>query len=164
MAALPLKSQSAIALGRIEGDYEFREITPTIKHIRPVKWLKTIPRSQFDQDLLYSLGAFTTVCQIKRNDAENRVLKMLEKGGNVRKNGTTTESVEVIKDLDPSEIVDIEQHARDQIVKYVAAKFSGHGLARLVFSISCKNWLIHPLCFDFAGATVLIRSGNGPDN
>jgi restriction system protein len=100
------------------------EITPAIRHIRPVKWLKTIPRSQFDQDLLYSLGAFTTVCQIKRNDAENRVLKILEKGGNVRRNETTTESVEVIKDLDLSEIVDIEQHSRDQIVKYVGAKFS----------------------------------------
>ena len=58
IVALPLKSQSAIALGRIEGDYEFRELTPQVKHIRPVKWSGIIPRSQFDQDLLYSLGAF----------------------------------------------------------------------------------------------------------
>ena len=37
---LPLKSQSSIVLGRVEGDYEFREISPLIKHIRSVKWLK----------------------------------------------------------------------------------------------------------------------------
>lgn len=85
IVALPLKSQSAIALGRIEGDYEFRELTPQVRHFRPVKWLKVIPRSQFDQDLLYSLGAFSTVCQIQRNNAEMRVEKMIEKNANIRK-------------------------------------------------------------------------------
>jgi restriction system protein len=64
-------------LGKVEGDYQFKEVTPNIKHIRPVKWLRTVPRSQLDQDLLFSLGAFTTVCQIKRNDAESRVRKIL---------------------------------------------------------------------------------------
>jgi restriction system protein len=76
LVALPLKSQSAIALGRIEEDYNYKELAPTIRHTRPVKWLKTIPRSQFDQDLLFSLGALMTVCQIKRYDAENRITKM----------------------------------------------------------------------------------------
>lgn len=78
--ALPLKSQSSIVLGRVEGDYEFREISPTVKHIRPVKWLRTVPRSEFDQDLLYSLGAFSTVCEISRNNAEERIKKILQKG------------------------------------------------------------------------------------
>ena len=36
MLALSLKSQSSIVLGRVEGDYEFRELTTNIKHIRPV--------------------------------------------------------------------------------------------------------------------------------
>jgi hypothetical protein len=31
--------------------------------------------------------------------------------------------------------MNIEQHARDQITKYIAAKFSGHGLTRIVESI-----------------------------
>ena len=68
--ALPLKSHSSIVLGSVEGDYEFREISSTIKHTRPVKWLKIVPREQFEQDLLNSLGAFSTVCQIERHDAE----------------------------------------------------------------------------------------------
>ena len=73
IVALPLKLQSSIALGKVEGEYEFKEISPTIKHTRPVRWLRMVARSEFDQDLLFSLGAFTTVCEIRRNDAENRV-------------------------------------------------------------------------------------------
>ena len=83
LVALPLKTQSAIAIGKIESNYEYKELANNIKHIRQVKWLKTIPRSSFDQDILYSLGAFMTVCKIERNDAENRVKKILEgKGSN----------------------------------------------------------------------------------
>ena len=37
LIALPLKSQSAIVLGKVQGDYEFNELTPNIKHIRRVK-------------------------------------------------------------------------------------------------------------------------------
>ena len=57
LVALPLKLQSAIAIGKIEGDYEYREdLGEDIHHTRRVKWLKTIPRISFDQDLLYSLA------------------------------------------------------------------------------------------------------------
>ena len=38
LTALPVKSQSAIVLGKVEGDYQFKEVTPIIKHIRPVNW------------------------------------------------------------------------------------------------------------------------------
>ena len=82
LVALPLKTQSSIAIGRIEGDYEYREISPEVKHIRKVKWLKIIPRSEFDQDLLFSLGAFSTVCEIKRNDAEKSFTLIRGKGKN----------------------------------------------------------------------------------
>jgi restriction system protein len=78
LIALPLKKQKAIAMGQIEGDYEYRPNETGLRHIRRVSWVKTIPRSRFDQDLLYSLGSFMTVCQISRNDAENRILKLLD--------------------------------------------------------------------------------------
>jgi predicted Mrr-cat superfamily restriction endonuclease len=42
--------------------------------MRPVRWLKAeVPRDVFRQDLLYSFGAFMTVCEISRNDALQRV-------------------------------------------------------------------------------------------
>jgi restriction system protein len=49
IVALPLKSQSSIALGRVEGNYEFKEISPNIKHTRPVRWLRMVARSEFDK-------------------------------------------------------------------------------------------------------------------
>ena len=49
LVALPLIKQSAIAFGRILGEYEYREITPDVRHIRKVEWIKNIPRSAFEQ-------------------------------------------------------------------------------------------------------------------
>lgn len=122
LVALPLKTQSAIAIGKVVGDYEYKELTNNIKHIRRVKWLKTIPRSAFDQDILYSLGAFMTVCQISRNNAGNRVKELLQK-----------EAIDVGKEPEViEEIIDIEEYARDQIVKFIGRNFKGHNLARLV--------------------------------
>ena len=72
LVVLPLKTQSAIAIGEVIGAYAYRnDLGLYIFHTRPVKWIKTdISRSQFDQDLLYSFGAFMTVCQVERNNAE----------------------------------------------------------------------------------------------
>ena len=124
--ALPLKSQSAVAFGNIVGEYEFRKDVESTRHIRKTEWIKTIPRSSIDHDILYSLGAFMTVCQVERNDAENRVRTLRERG------------VMPIVDLtreEGGEAIDIEQYARDQIIKYVGKKFSGHDLARLVDAV-----------------------------
>jgi len=126
LVALPLKTQSAIAIGKVEGDYEYEELANNIKHIRRVNWLKTIPRSAFDQNILYSLGAFMTVCKIERNDAENRIKALLHKKEVVAE-GLESEVTE--------EAIDIEQYAKDQIVRHVDIQFKGHKLARLVDAI-----------------------------
>jgi len=126
LVALPLKTQSAIAIGKVESDYEYREIANNVTHIRHVKWLKIIPRSSFGQDTLYSFGASMTVCKIERNDAENRVKKILE--------GRRSSEGVINPEIDEEEI-DIEEYAKDQIIKYVDANFKGHNLARLVDAI-----------------------------
>jgi len=126
LVALPLKTQSAIAIGKVEGEYDYKKLADNIKHIRRVRWLKTIPRSAFGQDILYSLGAFMTVCKIERNDAENRVKNLLQKG-EIAEARVKTEIAE--------ERIDIEESSRDQIVKHIGVKFRGHDLARLVDAI-----------------------------
>jgi restriction system protein len=78
--------------------------------------------------LLYSLGAFRTVCQIDRNDAEKRISAML-KGKHLEINQPESEETE------EKEEIDIEQVAEDQILKYIGQKFTGHALARLVEAI-----------------------------
>lgn len=126
LVALPLKTQSAIAIGKVEGEYEYQKLADNIKHIRRVKWLRTVPRSAFDQDILYSLGSLLTVCQIERHDAENRVKKLLQRG-EITEVGVKTEI--------PEETIDIEEYAKDQIIKHIGTKFKGHDLARLVDAI-----------------------------
>jgi restriction system protein len=79
LVVLPLKRRSAIAIGQVTGEYSYQAQGTDGYHTRPVKWLKTdIPRTTFDQDLLYSFGAFMTVCQISRNNAEVRIKEVLE--------------------------------------------------------------------------------------
>ena len=78
LVIVPLKGQ-AVAIGRVVGDYEFRPDNPAgAKHIRRVKWVaQELPRSRFDADLLNSFGSLLTVCQIKRNNAEERINSIL---------------------------------------------------------------------------------------
>jgi len=76
---LPLKTRSGqIALGRASGTYQFREIGGEKRHTRAVTWVRPdCARTVFQQDLLYSFGAFMTVCRITRHDAERRVAAVL---------------------------------------------------------------------------------------
>jgi len=142
LVALPLKMRKAIAIGRVRGGYEYRLLTSNIKHIRLVEWLATIPRSSFDQDLLYSLGAFMTVCRIERHDAENRVKTILA--------GGTAVSGDDMPPA-PATRVDVATYAEDEIVKHIEAKFKGHDLARLVGAIL------------YAQGHVTRESSRGPD-
>jgi restriction system protein len=129
LVALPLKKQAVIAIGKVEDDwYEYKDLAENAKHIRRVKWIKNIPRTAFDQDLLYSFGAFMTVCEIKRNEAERRVKELLQK---------ESYQIDVVKPVESSEegAIDIEQYSRDEIVKFIGRKFKGHDLARLVDAV-----------------------------
>ncbi len=125
IVALPLKTQSAIAIGKVVGNYEYRIIAENVKHIRKVEWQKTLPRTAFDKDILYSMGALMTVCRIERNDAEKRVMNLLKTKEPPRPKGPQIEGEEI----------DIEEYAKDQITKYIDAIFKGHDLARLVDAI-----------------------------
>ena len=79
LVVLLWKLTSQIAIGRVTGPYRFTKVNSEPRHTRPVKWLKTdLPRTTFEQDLLYSFGAFMTVCNISRNDAVRRVAVVLE--------------------------------------------------------------------------------------
>jgi restriction system protein len=76
---LPLKAQPGLAVAEVIGDYEYRENSDYMKHIRKVRWLTTISRSEIDPDLARSFGAALTVFKIDRNDAESRVIEYIKK-------------------------------------------------------------------------------------
>jgi len=130
LVALPLKRKSGIIIGEITGDYEFKEIQSNIKHTRKIKWLQTFPRSSFDQDILFSLGAFLTVGKVRIEDAETRVRSMLK--GEIQ---PPLEPPDLDPDLDPDLNRDLEQYSKDNIVKFLEKRFAGHNLTRLVDEI-----------------------------
>lgn len=126
---LPLKTNRGyIALGRVSGPYEYRRVGHEERHARPVRWEREVPRSAFQQDLLYSFGAFMTVCQITRNDAPARMLSVLDQGRDPGPQGDALLPI-------PERGFDIAQAAHDEIVAYVRQRFTGHDLTRLVGAI-----------------------------
>ncbi len=163
LVVLPLKSQPAICVGEIIGDYNFDANAPSpFYHWRQVKWIgEAVPRSNFGKDLLFTFGAFLTICRVKRNNAEARILAM-------RANGWKPEGVAAVtgkQDADTDEELensDLEQLARDQISQLIAARFKGHGLALLVDAVLKAQGYTTYRSPEGADGGVDILAGAGP--
>lgn len=120
---LPSKSNPVVHFAKITGDYHFEPAGPDpFFHYRTVDWFATeVPRSHFSQDILYSLGAFLTICRIQRNNAFERIQAMAanewrpETGRMVvsGENGASTDE----DILDNDQPVDLEYAAKQQVVR-----------------------------------------------
>ena len=130
LVVLPVKSRSKIAIGRIAGPYAFDGNIKAAPHTRKVEWLAVdLPRTQFKQDLLYSFGAFMTVCEIARNNALERVQAILKTGSDpgfhkAAPKGTKRPALENEGASDEIEDtpIDIGELIADQIRNYIAAQ------------------------------------------
>jgi len=139
IVALPLKRHaSQIALGRVKGQYEYRKVGEEKRHTRPIEWIRTdVPRTEFSQDLLFSLGAFMTVCRIKRNNAEKRFAAIMNRA----KDPGIGETVDIVTESSEDDgssdvgVRDVAQIAHDQIVAHIQSRFMGHELSRLVEAV-----------------------------
>lgn len=136
---MPSKFKSTMHIGEVVSGYKYnpQKIAEYV-HYFEVKWIKRdIPRTNFDQDILYSLGAFLTVCGITRNDAEKRI-RAMEKNNWVMR-PTQIQSKEYTGEIitgDETEVrMDIERMAFDQITRLINQRFKGHGMARLIEAI-----------------------------
>jgi len=134
LIVLPLKTRSMIAIGKCVGEYKYQPANPVgARHTCPVEWLREdIPRDAFGQDLLYSFGAFMTVCQVKRNNAEQRIRAVFE-GREDPVGSGPGETEDVSNEISP--VLDLEQYAADQIRQFISRKFKAHELAQLVSQI-----------------------------
>jgi restriction system protein len=140
---MPSKIQSGLYFGELKGSYNYAASGPDpYFHWREIDWFSgLIPRSVFPQDLLYSFGAFLTICKVQRNDAEVRVRAMAARQW--QPEGVSAIGVRVTADpdagvtADEAEVnnVDLEELAADRIVRLIEARFKGHGLAELVEAI-----------------------------
>lgn len=162
LVVLPLKSRSAVAVGRVIGPYEYAsDYGDQIRHIRRVEWLRTdLPRATFDQDLLHSFGAIMTVCQIERNQAEERIRAIV--GGQKPPLKNAADSGEPAAAGNAVVRFDIEQAAGDQLLDYIQRRFAGHELATLVDAVLKAEGYLTKVSPPGPDGGVDILAGTGP--
>lgn len=138
LVVVPMKTARQIAIGEVTGPCA---VTTDGHPKRPVRWLKPdVPRDTVRQDLLYSLGASMTVCEISRNDALLRVEGILktgrdpgyEAGAVSPPRAPASQGAPTAEDEGGT---DLEFLARDQIERRVTSVFAGHDLTWLISEI-----------------------------
>lgn len=175
LVVMPLKSEPHIAIGQVTGDYRYEaaDPDPDRRHVRPVQWRVTdLPRTVVKQDLLYSLGAFSTICELSRNDAAWRLRQLLEDGRDPGsrasaaqvKPGRAGTGDEVADDAtDSAQLgVDVEQYAIDRIASRLIENFAGHRLADLTAAVLEADGFTCEVSPEGTDQGVDIIAGTGP--
>lgn len=141
LVVIPLRTESAIAVGEILSSYEYRNEFPEgMHHTRRVKWLaKSIPKPVVPKDILQSFSSHMTVFRVRRPNAVERVRRL------VTGNGAEVETLdETDEEMDASTELDVEEYVRNEIVQFISERFVGHELARLVAGIlTAKGYSVH---------------------
>lgn len=120
----PSQRDRQIHIGRVDGPYQYdpskEEAYP---NLRAVKWLKTLPRTQYSQGALYEIGSAMSLFQVKNYADEFR--SSLDRTPQavvpVKQDETVARTAE-----------DIEQNTRDFIIKTLAQELKGHPFAHFV--------------------------------
>lgn len=157
---LPSKRTSTIHIGRITGEYQYDEANGNpYFHYRNVNWFaKDIPRNNFDQDILYSFGAFMTVCKITRNDAEKRIKEMAANGWKVSNMAVTT--FHDAEDTEMNSSTNLQDAIYDTISKYIIQKFKGYKMEQLIEEIlKAKGFSVFHSKQGVDGGVDLLASG-----
>ena len=50
LVAVPLKTRNEVLIGKVTGDYEYRQLSDFISHIRRVRWLKNLLKGAFEEE------------------------------------------------------------------------------------------------------------------
>src|SRR3569832_546097 len=136
LVVLPLKSQPAIQIGEITSDYHFESGGPDpYFHWRAVKWIgEAVPRAHFGKDLLFTFGAFKTICRVQRNNAEQRIAAMRANGWKPETIAAATKATAPVTDK-AAKKTNHKKHTHDQKTQQNANQNKKHGLTRLVEAI-----------------------------
>jgi restriction system protein len=143
LVVMPLKTSPHLTIGHIASDYRYVPEPPdrAKRHRRAVDWIAPeIPRTLVRQDLLYSLGAFSTICEISRNDPSWRFGELMRGNQDPGVRTTppiTTKTTDVGDEASDTTQSDVEigTYARDQISTRVFERFTGHRMADLTAEI-----------------------------
>lgn len=139
LVLMPRKFSPLVAIGVVTGTYRKDD---SIGHCRPVDWKAVdVPREVFKSDLRFSLGAFMTVCEIKRNNALGRVEAIVAHrkdpgpiNGNAAGSGQVA-SKDVGEPTAEEAALDLEDLAGQQVEALLKSEFTGNDLADLIGAI-----------------------------
>jgi restriction system protein len=123
LVAYPSKLDRVIHLGQITGPYKFDpSLEAAYPNLRPVKWLRELPRTHFTQGALYEIGSAMSFFQVKTYAEE--FWAALE--------GKAAPTVPEADETVALVAEDIEETTRDFILKRLAQELKGHPLAEFV--------------------------------
>ena len=133
--AMPRKGQSIIAVGKIAGQYTYRQDQPDFSHARSVVWInQEVPKGLLPQDLQGSMNGLRTIYRPSPVDAEEQLLAAAnDDQGEVIRTPEPRERTPV----DPPETppVNLSAEAQDRIRAHIEKNFHGHEFTRLVAEV-----------------------------
>jgi restriction system protein len=119
----PSKQDRQIHLGQVTGPYVYDPNKHYHFHnLRPVTWLKSVPRTKFSQGALYEIGSALSLFQVKNYADEFRAALA---GKTVSPPVSQDDTVTAVAE-------DVEETTRDFILKRLAQELKGHPLAEFV--------------------------------
>ena len=119
----PSKHDRQIHIGKVTGAYKFDpSLERAYPNVRPVKWLRSLPRTHFKQGALYEIGSAMSLFQVKNYTEE--FLAAIE-GKVAPQPVTADETVALVAQ-------EIEDTTRDFIIKRLAQELKGHPLGQFV--------------------------------
>jgi restriction system protein len=65
LVAVPLKTRNEMLIGKVTGEYEYRQISDFVRHIRSVSWLKTLLKEDFEEEYDVDLSSPETLSLIE---------------------------------------------------------------------------------------------------
>jgi len=122
--AYPSKQDRMVHIGEIVGPFKYDPKTqPGYPQQRPVKWLKSIPRTQFSQGALYEIGSALSFFQV-RNFADE-FLAVLTGEPIAPTSAKQDESISYVAE-------EIAQNTRDFVLKTLAHELKGHAFSHFI--------------------------------
>lgn len=170
LIVMPLKQRSGLALGKISGSYAYRQEGGEWLHTRQIDWIREVPRSAFAQDIQHSFGAFLTVFQVYRNEAEQRVRAVIDGKTDPALSGMLLPVSKILEapvsDVAASEAqsgpIDLVQAAEDAIRFRIGTIFKGHRLSVLIGALLETEGYSVVVSPPGADGGVDILAGKGP--
>jgi restriction system protein len=124
----PSKGDRLLHLGRVDGSYRHDpKLESRYPNLRPVKWLRAVPRTQFSQGALYETGSAMSLFQLKNYADEFRA---------VLDNDTAPQPPPVKDDPTAAAVAEeIRQSTQDYVINKLAQELKGHPFAHFVANL-----------------------------